>query len=157
MPDLVAKRARLAELLKLDPTVDLTPNPAELLPTTLVPATTELAALVSRALAARPELTQADARPTRACEGFTFQRTVRPGYSQGPQAPARTPMLGGGYPGRRWNQPGCFCKEVLCHALSRPLVARLFRMAGRSVPAVLAGGRLVPLAAAKFTSNQRSL
>lgn len=54
--------ARLAELLKLDPTVELTPNSAELLPTTLVPATTDLAALVSRALAARPELTQADAR-----------------------------------------------------------------------------------------------
>ena len=71
--------ARLAELLKLDPTVDLTPNSAELLPTTLVPTSTstsdlklaaspgaaaapDLAALVSRALAARPELTQADAR-----------------------------------------------------------------------------------------------
>lgn len=71
--------ARLAELLKLDPTVDLTPNPAELLPVTLVPTSTstsdpklaaspgaaaapDLAALVSRALAARPELTQADAR-----------------------------------------------------------------------------------------------
>jgi outer membrane protein TolC len=71
--------ARLAELLKLDPTVDLTPNPAELLPVTLVPtssstsdlklaaspgaaAAPDLAALVSRALAARPELTQADAR-----------------------------------------------------------------------------------------------
>ena len=54
--------ARLAELLKLDPTVDLTPNPAELIPTTLVPTTSEPGSLVSRALAARPELTQADAR-----------------------------------------------------------------------------------------------
>lgn len=70
--------ARLAELLKLDPTVDLTPNPAELIPTTLVPTAAspselnraastgpsapDLAALVARALAARPELTQADAR-----------------------------------------------------------------------------------------------
>jgi outer membrane protein TolC len=69
--------ARLAELLQLDPTVDLTPNPAELIPTTLVPTSTsdltlaaspgaaaapDLAARVSRALAARPELTQADAR-----------------------------------------------------------------------------------------------
>jgi outer membrane protein TolC len=73
--------ARLAELLKLDPTVELTPNPAELIPTTLVPTSSststsdlklaaspgaasapDLAALVSRALAARPELTQADAR-----------------------------------------------------------------------------------------------
>lgn len=54
--------ARLAELLKLDPAVELTPATAELIPTTLVPATTDLAALVARALAARPELTQADAR-----------------------------------------------------------------------------------------------
>ncbi len=54
--------ARLAELLKLDPTVELAPTAAELLPVTLVPATTDLGTLVSRALAARPELTQADAR-----------------------------------------------------------------------------------------------
>lgn len=54
--------ARLAELLKLDPTVELTPVAAELLPVTLVPATTDLGTLVARALAARPELTQADAR-----------------------------------------------------------------------------------------------
>ncbi len=70
--------ARLAELLKLDPTVDLTPAIAELIPVTLVPlsaptplrtgatpvaaATPDLAALVARALAARPELTHADAR-----------------------------------------------------------------------------------------------
>lgn len=54
--------ARLAELLKLDPTVDLTPATAELIPTTLIPATSDLAALLARALAARPELTQADAR-----------------------------------------------------------------------------------------------
>ncbi len=54
--------ARLAELLKLDPTVELTPAVAELIPTTLVPASTELGALIARALAARPELTQADAR-----------------------------------------------------------------------------------------------
>lgn len=54
--------ARLAEILRLDPTVDLTPATAELIPTTLVPVTTELGPLVARALAARPELTQADAR-----------------------------------------------------------------------------------------------
>jgi outer membrane protein TolC len=72
--------ARLAELLKLDPAVDLTPLLSELIPTTLVPTSSspsaselnpatrpaapapDLAALVARALAARPELTQADAR-----------------------------------------------------------------------------------------------
>ncbi len=53
--------ARLAELLRLDPTVELTPLASELVPTTLVPATADLAALVARALAARPELAQADA------------------------------------------------------------------------------------------------
>lgn len=54
--------ARLAEILKLDPTVELTPNAAELVSLTLVPATEDLGTLVARALAARPELTQADAR-----------------------------------------------------------------------------------------------
>jgi outer membrane protein TolC len=68
--------ARLAELLKLDPTVDLTPNPAELLPTTLVPATADLADLVSRALAARPELTQADARLAAVREQHNGARTA---------------------------------------------------------------------------------
>ncbi len=54
--------ARLAELLRLDPTVELTPNASELVVTTLVPATADLGSLVARALAARPELTQADAQ-----------------------------------------------------------------------------------------------
>ena len=72
--------ARLAEILKLDPAIDLTPLASELIPTTLVPTSSspsaselnpaappaapspDLAALVARALAARPELTQADAR-----------------------------------------------------------------------------------------------
>ena len=54
--------ARLAEILKLDPTTDLTPLSSELIPTTLISATSELGPLVARALAARPELTQADAR-----------------------------------------------------------------------------------------------
>lgn len=54
--------ARLAELLKLDPTVDLVPAVAELLPVTLTDPATDLGTLVARALAARPELTQADAR-----------------------------------------------------------------------------------------------
>lgn len=54
--------ARLAELLRLDPTIELVPNSAELVATILVPATTDLGTLVARALAARPELTQADAQ-----------------------------------------------------------------------------------------------
>jgi outer membrane protein TolC len=54
--------ARLAELLRLDPTVELMPNSAELVATTLVPASADLGSLVARALTARPELTQADAQ-----------------------------------------------------------------------------------------------
>lgn len=68
--------ARLAELLKLDPTVELTPNAAELLPVALVPATTDLGSLVSRALAARPELTQADARLAAVREQHNAARTA---------------------------------------------------------------------------------
>jgi len=68
--------ARLAELLKLDPTVELTPLSAELIPTTLVPAANELGALVSRALATRPELTQADARLAAIREQHNGARTA---------------------------------------------------------------------------------
>ncbi len=68
--------ARLAELLKLDPTIELTPNSAEFLPVTLVPATTDLGSLVSRALAARPELTQADARLAAVREQHHAARTA---------------------------------------------------------------------------------
>ena len=54
--------ARLAELVRLDPTVELMPNSAELVATTLVPASADLGSLVAQALAARPELAQADAQ-----------------------------------------------------------------------------------------------
>jgi outer membrane protein TolC len=54
--------ARLAEILKLDATVDLTPLESELVPVTLTDPAVDLGSLVARALAARPELTQAEAR-----------------------------------------------------------------------------------------------
>ena len=54
--------ARLAEILKLDPTVDLTPLESELVPVTLTDPAVDLGSLVAGALAARPELTQAEAR-----------------------------------------------------------------------------------------------
>lgn len=53
---------RLADILRLDPTIEFVPAPAELVATILVPTDTDLATLIARALATRPELTQADAR-----------------------------------------------------------------------------------------------
>ncbi len=54
--------ARLAEILRLDPAVELAPVDADLAPMSLVTAGDELGALVSRALASRPELDEAAAR-----------------------------------------------------------------------------------------------
>lgn len=54
--------ARLAELLRLDPAVELVPADTDLAPLSLVTTDTELGALVSRALAVRPELDEAAAR-----------------------------------------------------------------------------------------------
>jgi outer membrane protein TolC len=54
--------ARLAEVLRLDPTVELTPVDSDLAPLSLAGANQELGELVSRALAARPELDEAAAR-----------------------------------------------------------------------------------------------
>jgi outer membrane protein TolC len=53
---------RLAEILRLDPAVDLTPSDADLAPLALTTAGDDLAALVSKALATRPELDEAAAR-----------------------------------------------------------------------------------------------
>jgi outer membrane protein TolC len=112
--------ARLAELLKLDPTIDLAPNPAELIPTTLVPtssststselklaastgaAAPDLAALVARALAARPELTQADAR-------LAAVRALHTGARTAPLIPTLTAQatiggLGGDTGLRSWSR-----------------------------------------------------
>jgi outer membrane protein TolC len=53
--------ARLAEPLRLDPAVELVAQDLELAPLALVPATEAVDALVSEALAARPELKEAQA------------------------------------------------------------------------------------------------
>lgn len=50
--------ARLAQVLHLDPTIDLAPADHELLPITLIEITGDLQALVQQALQARPELKQ---------------------------------------------------------------------------------------------------
>ncbi|HRE83246.1 MAG TPA: TolC family protein [Opitutaceae bacterium] len=54
--------ARLAEVLRLDPAIELTPVDADLAPLTLEGHLENLGVLISRALAARPELDEAGAR-----------------------------------------------------------------------------------------------
>jgi outer membrane protein TolC len=54
--------ARLAEILRLDPAVDLTPVETDLAPLNLVTAEESAGPLVARALATRPELDEAAAR-----------------------------------------------------------------------------------------------
>ena len=88
--------ARLAEILRLDPTVDLTPPDEDLAPLSLVNAGDDLGALVSRALAARPELDEAAAR-------IEAARALRRASHRGPLIPtlgAQASMGGlGGGPG----------------------------------------------------------
>jgi outer membrane protein TolC len=86
--------ARLAEILRLDPTVDLTPPDGDLAPLSLTTAGDDLGALVSRALASRPELDEAAARVEAA-------RTLRRASHRGPLVPtlgaqASIGALGGG-------------------------------------------------------------
>ncbi len=72
--------ARLAETLRLDPTVDLTPVDADLAPMSVVTPGDELGPLVSRALAHRPELDEAAAR-------LEIARTNHRAATQGPLIP----------------------------------------------------------------------
>ncbi len=86
--------ARLAELLRLDPSVDLAPADDALAPMSVTAAGDDLAALVSRALARRPELDEAAAR-------LEAARTARRAATQGPMIPtlgaqASLGGLGGG-------------------------------------------------------------
>ena len=86
--------ARLAELLHLDPTVNLVPVELDLTPLTLVAPGNDLGTLISRALAARAELDEATAR-------LEAARAARRGATQGPLIPtigaqASLGGLGGG-------------------------------------------------------------
>jgi outer membrane protein TolC len=86
--------ARLAELLHLDPAIELTPAEADLAPLTVASATDDVAALISHALAARPELDEATARTAAA-------RAAQQGATRGPLIPtigaqASLGGLGGG-------------------------------------------------------------
>jgi outer membrane protein TolC len=72
--------ARLAELLHLDPTVELTPAETDLTPLTLVASGGEIGLLVAHALAARSELDEASAR-------LEAARAARRGATFGPLVP----------------------------------------------------------------------
>lgn len=94
--------ARLAEWLRLDPTIELVPNSAELVATTLVPATTDLGTLVARALAARPELTVAGAQLAAVREAN--QRARRAPLIPVVSAQANIGGLGGDTEHRSWSR-----------------------------------------------------
>lgn len=72
--------ARLAEVLRLDPAVELTPVDTDLAPLTVTAPGQELGPLVSRALAHRPELDEAAAR-------LELARTQHRATTQGPLMP----------------------------------------------------------------------
>jgi outer membrane protein TolC len=86
--------ARLSEVLRLDPAVELAPVDVDLAPLTLVTPSGDLGGLISRALAARPELDEAAAR-------LEAARTSRRAATHGPLIPtigaqAAVGGLGGG-------------------------------------------------------------
>ena len=72
--------ARLAEVLRLDPALELTPVDGEVTPIGLISSGTELGALVASALAKRPELDEAAARRE-------IARVARRGASVAPLLP----------------------------------------------------------------------
>jgi outer membrane protein TolC len=72
--------ARLAEILRLDPTVELTPVETDLAPLTLVNVEDSAGPLVTRALATRPELDESAARVAAA-------RASRQAATRGPLIP----------------------------------------------------------------------
>jgi outer membrane protein TolC len=72
--------ARLAEILRLDPTIDLTPPDTDLVPLSLATASDDLGAMVARALASRPELDEAAAR-------IDAARALRRAAHRGPLIP----------------------------------------------------------------------
>jgi outer membrane protein TolC len=91
--------ARLAELLHMDPSIELTPVDADLVPLTLATADDDLGVLISRALGARPEIDEAAVR-------VQVAQTNRRGATYGPLIPtlgaqAAIGGLGGGPAGSR--------------------------------------------------------
>lgn len=84
-----AAAARLAELLRLDPAVELVPQETDLVPLTLMLPGEELGTLVARALAKRPELDQASAR-------LAASRALQRGAKYGPLVPTLGAQVGYG-------------------------------------------------------------
>lgn len=93
--------ARLAELLHLDPAIELVPAETDLSPLTLASPGDELGALISKALAVRPELDEAAAR-------LAAARTARRGATYGPLVPTLGAQVnyGGLGGGQRSTAPG---------------------------------------------------
>jgi outer membrane protein TolC len=94
--------ARLAEILRLDPAVELTPVDSDLAPMSLGAPTDDLGALTSRALGARPELDETAAR-------LEAARALRRGATRAPLIPtigaqASLGGLGGGPEGSTWTR-----------------------------------------------------
>lgn len=94
--------ARLSEILRLDPAVELTPVDSDFAPMSLGGPTADLGALVSRALAVRPELDEAAAR-------LDAARALHRGATRGPLIPtigaqASLGGLGGGPAGSTWTR-----------------------------------------------------
>jgi outer membrane protein TolC len=73
--------ARLAQILRLDPTVELIAQEADLVPISLIASNTALAALVQQSLAARPELKQSQSLTAAA-------REIKQGVTYGPLIPS---------------------------------------------------------------------
>ena len=93
---------RLAQVLQLDPRIELRARDAELVPLTLVPADASLDSLVDQALAARPEMSQEAAR-------LAAARDAEAGVRYGPLFPTfSAQVFAGGLGGGRRGRPGAF-------------------------------------------------
>jgi outer membrane protein TolC len=94
--------ARLAQVLHLDPRVELRARDAELVPLSLLPADAPLDSLVDQALAARPEIAQEAAR-------LAAARDAEAGVRYGPLFPTFSAQVFlGGLGGGRRGRPGAF-------------------------------------------------
>lgn len=103
--------ARLAEVLRLDPAVELIPVDSDLAPMALGAPAENLGALLSRALAVRPELDEAAAR-------LEAARVQHRGATKGPLIPtigaqASLGGLGGGPAGSTWTRDFDFSGDYM--------------------------------------------
>ena len=93
---------RLAQMLQLDPRIELRARDAELVPLSLVPEDASLDSLVEQALSARPEMSQEAAR-------LAAARDAEAGVRYGPLFPTfSAQVFAGGLGGGRRGRPGAF-------------------------------------------------